>query len=48
MSYCIQLLHLNIVQLFDMIISIGILRKIGTKIKLYNTNSTVIYLVLCS
>jgi hypothetical protein len=38
------LLHLNIVLLFEITISIGILEEIGTKIKLYNTNSTVIYL----
>jgi hypothetical protein len=42
----LQLLHFNIVLLLDMAISIGILKEIGTKIKLYNTNSTVIYLGL--
>jgi hypothetical protein len=48
-SYCVLwLLHLNIVLLFDMTFSTGVLREIVTRMELYNTGSTVIYLGLCS
>jgi hypothetical protein len=46
MSYCISLLPLHSNIVFEITNSICILEVIDTKIKLYNTNLTVIYLGL--